>query len=143
MNKNRGTDISDIDIDRDEKTRRSLWALRIYKTKYGNLDVPYAFVVPEQNTSGGNESWPSSLQGLKLGRTVADWRFKMRSGRFGASLMEELNKLNFNETRTFFFFRDKNNCYPSQLSYYIMNMLKPLIHSDYMYLATGPYSYHC
>uniref|UniRef100_K3WZY4 Helicase-associated domain-containing protein n=1 Tax=Globisporangium ultimum (strain ATCC 200006 / CBS 805.95 / DAOM BR144) TaxID=431595 RepID=K3WZY4_GLOUD len=91
------------------KVRDAKWfqyflpGLRHYKSVYGHVDVPLAFVIPDQQQSSstslqqgdeGNAEWPVYLGGYMLGRHV----YMVRSGKYADQVEEsraELNALGF------------------------------------------------
>jgi hypothetical protein len=61
-------------------------ALHVYAKIYGDLLVPYIFVVPENDTT-----WPEELWGMKLGITVSS----IRCNNVYANHKEELKSMGF------------------------------------------------
>ena len=60
-------------------------SLEMYRDLYGNLSVPFNFVVPSQNP------WPAEVWGVQLGSRVSD----IRAGRIYLKYREELNAMKF------------------------------------------------
>ncbi|GAB9475696.1 hypothetical protein Gpo141_00012780 [Globisporangium polare] len=87
------------------KVRDAKWfqyflpGLRIFRELHGHADVPLAFVIPEQSSTGinGDESsdsvavnaWPQHLGGYMLGRHV----YMVRSGKYSSQVEESRGEL--------------------------------------------------
>ncbi|KAG3074694.1 hypothetical protein PI124_g7882 [Phytophthora idaei] len=74
--------------------KKFLAGLTAYQEKSGNVLVPHAFIVPS-----GDESWPPTLWGYRLGRAVnvVRTRYKPQEDKKGLStqMIEELERVGF------------------------------------------------
>ncbi|OQS04350.1 hypothetical protein THRCLA_03401 [Thraustotheca clavata] len=67
-----------------------LTALRTYKELYGNLNVPYGFIVPSHDDKG---VWPKETWGMKLGHAVHNIRQNTKE--LSTSRKDQLNSIDF------------------------------------------------
>ncbi|OWY98147.1 hypothetical protein PHMEG_00031157, partial [Phytophthora megakarya] len=69
---------------------KMLTGLNTYKEKNGNVLVLYPFTVPVDDAS-----WPQAFRGYRLGNAVAKLRTKVRKDLVSASMLEELERMDF------------------------------------------------
>ena len=67
-------------------------SLQVYQQIYGDLDVPYKFVVPPVSSEVVENQWPEGSDGLKLGAIVS----RIRNRNDYSSLRDELETLGLN-----------------------------------------------
>ncbi|OWY91630.1 LOW QUALITY PROTEIN: hypothetical protein PHMEG_00039707 [Phytophthora megakarya] len=73
-----------------EWEKKMLGGLKSYKGANGHLLIPQAFTVPF-----GDASWPQGLRGYRLGNAVATRRSKLRKDLVTASMLAELERMDF------------------------------------------------